>query len=111
MEKIGEIIEKATSAGANDVGQLQFTIDNEEELKKQARTQAIDKAKAKAQEMASQLDVKLGKVVSFNESFYLPYYDNAIYMQEAVGKGGSAPDIQTGENKITVSVSIVYEIY
>lgn len=111
VEKIGQIIEKGTSTGANDVGELRFTIDNEDELKKQARAQAVEKAKVKAQELASQLDVKLGKVVSFNESFYVPYYQGGIYLEESVGKGGAAPDIETGENKITASVNIVYEIY
>ena len=115
MEKIGTIIEKASSSGVNDVGELQFTIDDEEKLKKQARAQAVEKAKTKAQELASQLDVKLGRVVSFNESFFTPYYDVNIYAEESgFGKGVGAvpvPNIQIGENKITVSVVITYEIY
>jgi len=113
MEKIGTIIEKATSAGANDVSGLQFTIDNEEELKKEARNQAIEKAKAKAQELTSQLEVKLGKVISFNESFFVPYYDARVYLEEAKGMGGGepVPDIQTGENTISVTITVIYEIY
>jgi len=110
LEKIGTIIEKATAVGVNDIGELQFTIDNEEELKKQARAQAVEKAKTKAQELASQLNVKLGKVVSFNESFYAPYYDSRI-MMEGIGGTAEVPKIETGENKITVSVVLTYEIY
>ena len=37
MEKIGTIIEGATEFGANQAGDLQFTIDKQDELKKQAR--------------------------------------------------------------------------
>ena len=113
MEKIGTIIEEATSAGANDVGGLQFTIDNEDGLKKEARAQAIGKAKNKAQELSSQLGVKLGRVISFNESFFVPYYDNRAYLEKAegMGGGGSVPDIQTGENTISVTITVVYEIY
>jgi len=112
MEKIGDIIEKASLAGANDMGNLQFTIDDQEELKKQARDQAIEKAKTKAQELAVQLDVKLGKVISFSENSYNPYYD-AIknYGMEEAGMGGATPEIETGENKISISVTILYEIY
>jgi hypothetical protein len=113
MEKIGTVIEKATSAGANDVSGLQFTVDNEEGLKKEARTQAIEKAKAKAQELTSQLGVKLGKVITFSENFFVPYYDTRVYLEKAAGMGGggSVPNIQTGENTITATVTINYEIY
>jgi hypothetical protein len=113
MEKIGTIIEEGTSAGANDVSGLQFTIDNEEDLKKEARIQAIEKAKDKAQELTSQLGIKLGRVISFNENFFVPYYDTRVYLEKAegIGGGGPAPDIQTGENTITVTITVTYEIY
>jgi uncharacterized protein YggE len=111
MGKIGDIIQKATQAGSNQVGDLQFTIDNEEELKKQARNQAIGKAKTKAQELAQELDVDLVRIVSFNESSSLPYY---YALEKAVGAGmvdeESSPQIETGESKITVAVNITYEI-
>ena len=91
---------------------LQFTIDNQDELKKQARDQAIEKAKSKAQELTSQLGVRLGKISSFSENFYVPYYGAMDYAMEKGMAGAEAvPDIQTGENKISVSVVITYEIY
>lgn len=112
LEKVGTIIEKATNAGANDVGGLQLTIDSQDELKEQARKQAIDKAKTKAQELTSQLGVKLGKITSFSESSYIPYYGGErLYMEGLSGVADVTPDIQTGENKISVSVNIIYEIY
>ncbi len=112
LENIGQVIEKGTAVGANDVGNLQFTIDNQDDFKKQAREQAINKARQKAEQMASQLGVRLGRVTSFSENFYVPYYGALDYEMES-GKGGAAPapDIQTGENKISVSVVITYEIY
>ena len=111
MEKIGDIIQGATDAGANQVGDLQFTIDNPDELKKQARGQAIEKAKNKAEELASQLGVKLVRITNFSESGVIPYYYG---FKKAVGMGGGeeapAPEIETGENKIEITVSITYEI-
>jgi len=111
MEKIGDIIEGATDAGANEVGDLQFTVDNPDELKKQARGQAIEKAKNKAEELASQLGVRLVRIVNFSESGVIPFYYG---LEKAAGMGGgeevSAPAIETGENKIEVNVTITYEI-
>jgi len=109
MAKIGDIIQGATDAGANQVGNLQFTIDQEDELKKQARGQAIEKAKAKAQELAQHLGVSLVRITHFSESGVVPrFYAPTTEMAE--GKGGEAPQIETGENLISVTVSITYEI-
>lgn len=110
MEKIGQIIEGATDTGANQVGNLEFTIDKQDELKKQARAMAIEKAKAKAEEIALQLGVDLVRITNFSEGVSLPRY---YALEETLGKGGAggeAPQIEIGENKIEVSVSITYEI-
>jgi len=109
MAKIGNIIQTAIDNGANQVGDLQFTMDKQDELKAQARKEAIEKAKAKAREMASQLGVKLVRIVNFNEA------GGAAIMYglpEGIGGGGEteAPKIETGANKTEVTVSITYEI-
>lgn len=109
MAKIGDIIQGATDAGANQVGSLQFTIDQEDELKKQARGQAIDKAKAKAQELAQQLGVNLVRITNFSESGVAPRF-YGLMKEVAEGMGGEAPQIETGENLVSVTVSITYEI-
>ncbi len=111
MEKVGTIIQSATDAGANEVSDLQFTIDKEDELKAQARAEAINKAKAKAEELAKQLGIRLVRISNFSESGVVPYFYS---MKEAaplgMGGGTEMPEIQTGENKIEVTVSITYEI-
>lgn len=115
LDKVGDVIQSATAAGANQVGDFQFTIENPDTFTAQAREQAIVKAKAKAKELASQLGVRLVKITSFSENGNYPY---PVYMTsaKASGLGGgmadsvAAPQIQTGQNKITASVSITYEI-
>jgi len=111
MAKIGDILQGATDAGANQVGDLQFTIDKEEEFKKQARKEAIEKAKAKAEELASQLGVNLVKITNFSESSVIPYFYGLEKAAAPAGiGGGETPQIETGENKIEVTVTITYEI-
>jgi len=74
--------------------------------------EAIDDAKLKAKKIAKQLGVDLVRIVSFGEGGgQAPRYDYAMKtmaMDEA--GGGELPNIETGENKIEVNVSIGYEI-
>lgn len=112
LDKIGDIIQGATDAGANQVGSLQFTIDDQDELKKQAREEAIKEAKEKARELAGQLGIELVRITNFSESGTVPfrYYDYALPKAVAIEEEAAAPQIETGENKIEVAVSITYEI-
>lgn len=111
MGKIGDIIEGATVAGADQVGDLQFTVDNIDEFKKQAREQAIEKTKTKAKELASQLGVKLVRITNFSESGVVPrYYELELEKALPMGAGEEVPQIEIGENKIEVTVTITYEI-
>lgn len=115
LEKASEILDKAAMLGANEVGSLNFAIDDEEKLKEEAREKAVKQAKEKAETLAKTLGIKLGKVTSFSESSGIPY-PQTYYSEKAIsaigmGGGGVAPDIQTGQNEITVSVVLNYEIY
>ncbi|MDD5731360.1 MAG: SIMPL domain-containing protein [Patescibacteria group bacterium] len=114
FDKISAVIQKATSLGANTINQLQFTIDNPEKLKAQAADIAIGKAKEKAASIASASGLKLGKIVNVYESGGLvsptPMYGAA---DKATGMGGGsipAPDIQTGQQEITVTMSLTYQV-
>ena len=109
LTKIGNIIQVATEAGANQVGDLRFMIDKQDELKSQARKEAIEKAKVMAKEIAGQLGVKLVKITNFSENATAPI-PYPYFMERAMGGGAETPQIQTGENKIEVQVSITYEI-
>ncbi len=110
MSKVGTIFEGVTGAGANEVSNLQFTVDQEDAIKDQARTEAINDAKSKAETLAKQLGIKLIKISNFSENSILPYFYS---LKEAaplgLGGGTTVPSIQTGENKIEVQVSITYD--
>ncbi len=117
LSKIGDIIAKTTEKGANQVGGINFTIDDEYDLKNEARELAIEKAKEKAEIIASQTGMKLGKVVSVYESSYSPVvpYDYSNVRKEmayADGLGGSidAPGIEAGQNEVRVEVTLVYKV-
>ncbi|MFH1582418.1 MAG: SIMPL domain-containing protein, partial [bacterium] len=107
LEKTADILQAGVDAGSNQVGNLQFTIENSDELKAQAREMAIDEAKEKAKVLAKQLDVRLAGIANFSESGNgVVYYDARL--ESTGGIGGT--QIETGENKIEVRVSVTYKI-
>lgn len=111
LEKISDIIDGAVSRGANQVGDIQFVIDDPEKLKEEARNEAIESAKEKAQSIAKATGLKLGKIVSFSEAvtpqdYLSPYY---LEMKEGVG-GGPSPEIEKGSQEIEVNVSLTFEL-
>jgi len=110
LDKISEVLDGIVSAGVNQVDNLSLQIDNPDALRSEAREKAIEGAKKKAQELESQLDVNLGRIVNFSENTGgIPtplYYGKS----EAMGIGGGGPSIPTGENEIVVNVTITYQI-
>jgi hypothetical protein len=112
-DKISGVLGAAGELGANNIGDLSFEVDNVEKIQQEARIQAISDAKQKAEELATAMGVKLGKITSFSENGYVPqplYYDYAA--KEAYGVGGvaEAPAVSVGESEITADVSITFEL-
>jgi len=115
LNKIGDVIAKTTEQGANQIGNINFTIDDESALKDQARELAIKQAKEKAVLIAQQSGMKLGQVKSVYENtnpVVTPMvYANAKMDSNAAGGAVIAsPDIQTGQNEIKIDVTLVYEV-
>ena len=112
LDTIGSVIQAATIAGANQMSDLQLTIDDQEGLKKQAREQAIGKAKARAEELAKQLGIRLVGISNFSESGVVPYFYGLEKSAAPMGMGGAEDTVQieTGENKVEITVYITYKI-
>jgi uncharacterized protein YggE len=65
--KLGDILDKVVSLGANDVGSIEFGVDEPEALKDKARQLAMQNAIANAKLYAEAAGVKLGKILTINE--------------------------------------------
>lgn len=113
LDKVGDILSAATEAGANQAGGVNFSIDNQDKLQADARQQAIDKAKAKAQELAKQLGIHLGKLQSFSEnSGYTPPIRMESYgkAMDMAAQSAPSPVVPSGQQEIQSSVTLTYEI-
>lgn len=112
IAKVGEVIDGVVESGVDQISSLQFTIDDPDQLKSQARDKAVADASKKAERLAGQLGKQVGKIVAFSESGRFP---PVIFGREALlGKGGDLggelPRVEPGENEVTVLVSITYEL-
>ena len=112
FDKVNQVIDTATSLGLNQIGNLEFTLDDEklEEAKMEARKEAIEKAKIKASQIAKAGGLRLGKIVNISENI-IPNYPTPLL--RSTGIGGEVEDqkteIQPGESEITISVILSYE--
>lgn len=114
FEKLNQIIDQATEAGINNVVNLSFGLEDEEEAKAEARDQAIIKAKAKAKEIAKVSGLNLGNIinvsVSENNNYPIaPRYDLNYGADEAM-KESYSTQLEAGETKIVVTATLSYEI-
>lgn len=113
LGKIGAILGAAGEVGANQVSGVNFTIDDPEALRQQAREKALDNAQAKARALAQKAGVRLGKLVSFSEyTPEQPYMRQSFGLETGLGGGAPAPtpSIESGSLEINVNISVSYEI-
>lgn len=67
LENVGRLIDTAMQSGANTIQRLLFTLKDEQSAQLQALRLASIKAKAKAEEMANAVGLKIVKVLSITE--------------------------------------------
>lgn len=114
LNTVGDVIQAAIAAGANQAGGVSFTIDDQDTLRAQARALAITKATDKAKTIAKQSGLKLGELINVTENTGpVPYYAN-VYSMKSDSAGAAvpevAPSIQSGSLDITDDVILTYKV-
>jgi hypothetical protein len=110
--KSGALLAGVGERGATNISGLSFVIDDVEPIKAEARAKAIVDARAKAEKLASDLNVKIVKFLIFyeNEGTYnQPVFARSEMSMDSVGSAMPA-DVPVGENTTTVTVNLTYEI-
>lgn len=110
-ETVPLIIEEATKAGANQINNTRFIVDDPALYREEARGKAIKNAKDQAEKLAKSLGIKLGKVVNVVESLSGGSSTTPIMydkMSSGMG-GGAAPSLESGSETITSTVTLYFE--
>lgn len=112
IAKVGEVLAAVTDAGANSINGIQFTVQDTDELEKQAREAAMADARARAASLASLAGVELGEVVSLSMSsapdYPRPYA--ASRAMEMADAGAPIPGIAPGQQSVTVTIHASFAI-
>jgi hypothetical protein len=87
-ERAAEILDLAISAGANNSGQIEWTVRDEKGLEKQALDRAAARAKENAAVLANGMGAHLGTLMSASNQFSAARY--SMPMMQAGGGLGSA---------------------
>jgi len=110
IDKLGDLIDAAIEAGANNIYSIQFDVEDKTEANKEARAKAVEEAKSQAQDLADVAGLSLVEIqkISYYESGASPYY----YGGKGGGGGGAeaAVPIQPGQLAVTVTVNVTYTV-
>ncbi len=110
VDEAGDVVDAVTTAGANNIYGIQFTIDDPSALREEARAEAMAEAQAKAQALAQLAGVGLGKPRQISESFVEP---GPLYLERAdvaLSAGGGVTPVSAGQLEVTVQVQVTFEI-
>lgn len=114
LNKVAAVVGGLTPLGVNQIGGINFTVEDMEKYLAPARADAIRKAQAKAADLAAQNGLRLGKTVSVNEyqPGPVPYYNAKVY---GMGAGAApvvaTPTLQPGTQEVQDQITLTYEIY
>jgi uncharacterized protein YggE len=111
VQDAGKLIDAATESGANRIQRLLFTVKDEDAAQREALRNATVKAKAKAEDMARALGLKIARVLSVteNERSFRPVM-REMQLQAGVMAREAPTPIETGTVQVRSAVTLTAEL-
>jgi uncharacterized protein YggE len=104
----GKILDALVAQGANQINGPSLTIDKPEEALDEARQAALRTARARAEMYARAMNKRVGRILSVSESG--GYYAPPRPMMEMAQARDASTKIDPGEQAVTVSLSVSFEL-
>lgn len=113
LTKVGQLLDAASTAGANNIGNASFAIEDPSAFEAQVIEKAMLNADVKAAAIAKAAKRGLGQVVTVIQSD--DGNNPVIYMESAKMANASADSaagssVEPGEVKVTTQLSVTYEL-
>ncbi|MDQ2687901.1 MAG: SIMPL domain-containing protein [Armatimonadota bacterium] len=111
LTKPGQIIDKVSAAGANQVNGVSFDLSDRSKAQSQALSAAVANAKAKVATIAQAAGVSVGRLISMTEGTVAPVQPvfRAAMMRTAAAAQETTP-VEEQQITITADVTAVYAI-
>lgn len=107
-KRLGDILDKMVTLGANQIGSIRFGVSEPEALKDTARKQAMEAAIANAKLYAEAASVALGPILTIAEeqSVYQPRALRTAARMEAA----DAVPIEAGSTSVEIRIRVTWEL-
>ena len=109
VSRVGAVLDALTTAGVNQAGNIQFSVENADELLDDARKEAVQKARTRAELYAAAAGVELGKVMLIREGGFGGGGPQPVFAR-AEAAMMSAPPVAPGEPDLSVSVTVTWAL-
>ena len=110
LTKLGPALDALVRSGANQLGEVSFSIANPKPLAERARAAAVADAMAKARTLAAAAGVNLGPLLSLQEGTAFRPGPVPMFAQARAALAPAPPPIAAGEQSVSVNVTMTYGI-
>lgn len=108
LKLLGPALQAAVKSGANQAGNIRFSVTSTEELTRSAKEKAIAKAQKEAEALAQKLGKSLGNLRGYAEDTARPRQDT---YRAIAGNLPQEPPTPVGSQTFTVNVTLTYDIH
>lgn len=110
VDQAGDVLGALGKINITEISGPEFTVDDMDKIKADAKAIAIKNAQEKASATAKALGVSLGAITQFNEDNggYYPVYRSAMAVGMSADSKSEAVSVPQGENVIKSNVTITY---
>ena len=110
IDNVGELLAALVNTGVNAISGVTFSVEDLAALEQQAREDALADAKARAEHIAGQMGLALGKASFVTEVGGGGPAPVAYGMGGAMMEAAAGPKIESGSFTVSVNVQVVYTI-
>ncbi len=110
LDQFGKVIDTLVKAGANQVNGPSFMMDNPDAALDEARTQAMTRARARADLYARAAGLKVVRILSISEGGGYSPPMPVMYARAAGGMEAPPPPIAAGQVDMNASVNVLFEL-
>lgn len=114
LAKIGQLLDAASTAGANNIDNVRFSVENSDQFETQVIEKAMANATVKANAIAKAANRTLGVVLVVNQG---DVNDSIVYGQremvmnsKPIMDSGAPSAVEAGEVKVSTQLSVQFEL-